>query len=152
MSKFQSYGAEAEKMFVERGLSCAEIAKILPISEQTLSAWRSKYKWDEKRLRFLKSDETVIERFRQALSGKLQLLTDALERGEDITARDVDAITKLLVSLERLERGVNIIGAAPVVMKELVNFLKKNEKEELAMALGDAIPEFMAEIWERYKK
>jgi transposase len=52
MGKFQAYGSEAEKMFVERGLSCSEIAKILPLSEQTLSAWRNKFKWDEKRLRF----------------------------------------------------------------------------------------------------
>jgi hypothetical protein len=79
-------------------------------------------------------------------------MTEALERGEDISAKDVDAVTKLLVSLERLERGVNVIGAAPVVIKELVNFLKKSEKDGLARELGDVIPEFMAEMWEKYKK
>ncbi len=39
---------EAAHLFIVKGLSQKEIAKIIGVSEVTMIAWKRKYKWDDK--------------------------------------------------------------------------------------------------------
>ena len=55
MNKFTEYGILAEKYYVEEQQSLLEISKKLNITTKTLTEWKNKERWEEKRKNFLSS-------------------------------------------------------------------------------------------------
>lgn len=88
MSKPRNYKSlkiEAERLFVEEGLTCKAISEALDISEVTLSKWRKEGRWDQKREEMLASPHKIKELLIKQLKiisegGKSEVDADALSK------------------------------------------------------------------------
>lgn len=157
MAKYETYGIEAERLFVEKGMSLTQIAKILPVSTQTLVAWRKKNHWDKKRSRFLTQPTGITDRLRELLELRLKRLFEKMDQGEEVTDAEIDGITKLVASIKKIEKEVDLTATAPMLMKEFATFLiqKSREDEQLSEVkevFGELIPDFMDYIWKKYRR
>ena len=75
----------AETLFVEKGMTCAAIAEELPISEVSLSKWRTQMGWDDERQKYLSTPGAIrklllAELEHVAGGGKPRIDTDALSK------------------------------------------------------------------------
>lgn len=157
MSKWDAYGEEAEQLFVEKGLSLTEIARILPVSVQTLVKWKKAKGWDKKRARFLAQPVTITDKLRELLELRLNRMFEKMDRGEEVTDAEIDGITKLISSIKKVEREVDLTATAPMLMKEFSMYLIEKSKEderykELKDEFVEILPGFMDYIWKRYRR
>lgn len=155
MAKYGVYGNQAEELYVRQGLTLLEISRVLPVSQQTLSSWKSRYRWDEKRQEFRRTPTAAADRVADILEQQLEEISTKIRSGELSSVKAADTIAKLVASHQRVkkEEGIDILGTAPMVMHRFVNYLmNRDEYKELGEQLADVIPEFMDHLWERYRR
>jgi hypothetical protein len=122
---------EAERLYVA-GYTLDTIREHLPepVSLPTLSRWKDKGGWGEKRRQALASLRNVADILMEVLEEKIVALRQ--ERG--LNAGDFDAIAKATASIERLKKGAYDLRTVAVeVMGKFTEWLRKNltDQEEL---------------------
>lgn len=96
---------EATRLYVQEGLTIAEIALRLPVAERTLQEWSRKYGWVKRRKQYLLQNEEL-----QALLTKLQLRLARMLLDEEFDPQAAYA----------LARGISVLKpAAAVQLREL---------------------------------
>ena len=152
MGKWELIGKEAETMYVVRGLTLTEISKLLKVSIQTLSAWKNRYKWDEKRMEMERRPERIVSDLEQVLAMKARELKQKIEEGEEVSDKQFRSVIRMFEAIQSAKKKTAIIDAAPAVMKEFALFLRQNENfGDLGEAFGEILPEFMEYLWEKYR-
>jgi hypothetical protein len=108
---------EAERLFVQEGLSLAEIGRRIDVTPVTMSRWKKQGDWDTRRARYLASERHFIDIMHQI---KKHLAEKVLDDLQDPDA-DKNTIPQSIYALSRMMAAVKPYSAAE---------LKKLEEEE----------------------
>jgi hypothetical protein len=81
---------DAERAFVDRGLSIAELVEMFPVSETTLRRWNKKHNWEKKRQIYKSAHVEIAEKVKGLLDKKLNELNEL-----DASAIDIDVLREL---------------------------------------------------------
>ena len=87
--------AEAQRLYVEDGLTIAEIAGKLPVSERTLSDWSVKFEWVRRRQAQLSRESEV-----RGLLKKIELRLATMALGDDIDPQQIYALARVVAVLK----------------------------------------------------
>lgn len=104
---------EAERQFVEEGLTCKAISENLEVSEVTLSKWRNDGNWDKKREEMLASPHKL----RELLVKELKIIAEGGKSGID-----ADALAKVSKVIESFSGRINV-QVVFSVFKEFDNWM-----------------------------
>ena len=149
MGKYELYGAQAERMYVQEGKTLEQIKEILQVSLPTLSDWSKKCDWPKKRAEKLKRPQLIEERVRHKLYEKLEALCQV--HNEDFGSKEADQISKLVSALGKLEANRDPLRAAVSIMEQFTNFLRRKQPQ-LIPQLAEIIPAFFEQVREDYVK
>ncbi|MBL7868874.1 MAG: hypothetical protein JNM71_12740 [Flavobacterium lindanitolerans] len=115
--------ALAERMFINDGMTCKEIAVQIDTSEQTLSRWRKgrtgEKDWDSRRAEVLSAPHKIKE----ILLKELQLVAEGQKPNVD-----ADALAKISKVLETVSGKVSV-QAVLSVFQEFDNWMASQEPE-----------------------
>lgn len=103
MAKHETYGREAEALYVRDGLTISEISRRLGLSRRTLIKWRNLYQWDEKRIEYLRNMEDVkgdIVQVVKALVRKLRLHYEDPENHPPLSKEEEARLNRLLTAVK----------------------------------------------------
>jgi DNA-binding Xre family transcriptional regulator len=103
----------SESLFVEQGLTCAEISEQTGITEATLSKWRTVMLWDTRREEVLSSPDKI----RQILRDELKSVAEGNK-----SKIDTDALSKIAKTLQYFDGKVSL-SVVVSVFKEFDNFM-----------------------------
>ena len=112
---------EATRLYVQEGLTIAEIALRLPVAERTLQEWSRKYNWVKRRKQYLLQNEEL-----QALVTKLQLRLARMLLEEDFDPQEVYA----------LARGISVLKPSS---QERLREIEKLEAEGAELSAEEKI-------------
>lgn len=133
MAKFQIYGLEAEELYVKGGKTLEEISKFLGISIKTLSCWKKRGEWSEKRKTYLTSAQGTIGILETVLQEKIEELRGL--PAEEINSKRIDGITKLVASIQKLKREDDLKAQTINVMGEFGRFVRAKSLKERELDL-----------------
>jgi len=136
MAGKQHLEPSAFRMFCA-GADQREIAGTLDISEQTISAWKNTFNWDERRNVYVRSTHATVDKLRKLLSE----FVDKLENLDDDKA--ADKLVKLTASIERLDSHFDFLGNVLKVSEEWVVYASNNDDELFKLLQGN-LPRFLA--------
>lgn len=145
-AKFPSYGADAERLYVEHNLPLTTIAQMLPVAHVTLRAWRQKGEWEAKR----KAHNHSFRQVAHIALVKLSEFLDILKKRKGITPAEVDALFKLVATIEKLHRRSLSLDYAIQFMEELTEFLKVEHPEKVK-DWSLILPKFAHLLWQKYR-
>lgn len=136
----------------QEGYTGKHIAKVMGVTEQTVSSWKKSDKWDEKVANHKQLWESNAERVAKLISYQLRTLERLVgdwEKDDNnnklIGKGEIDALSKLYATIKTKEMTwANYIN----VMKEFVEFLSR-ENFELAKQLTEPVELFFNEIREQ---
>ena len=94
----------ARTLYILTDKTQKEICKVVCWSEQTFSAHKQKGHWDE-----LKAAKTITKQNIIALlhSETLRIIEEAKKLNRSLSSKEIDSISKLAASIERLEKKVS---------------------------------------------
>ncbi len=129
MAKLALYFDEAQRLYVQEGLSLDAIVNILggKVSRKTLYNWKVKGDWDTKRKQYLKDTEDLYE---QLLKLAKLTLKEALNNP---TPHNIYAVMKAVGALKAWQ-GVKIIEEEIESQEQT-----KSVKDKILEALAEAI-------------
>lgn len=143
MSMIKDHDA-AEILFL-KGISQKEIARILSISEQTISRWKSQFKWEDKLSRKALFQQTAAEQVQELIEYNLRVLKSMKDKwineGEKklIQKGDIDALSKLFAAIKKQEaKWVDYVS----VIREFALWLEEQDAN-LAKKVVDTADRFL---------
>lgn len=127
----------AQELF-NTGWDQKDIARILDISEQTISSWKQKYKWEEKRAKKNMAEEVSEDGIWELINYQVKVLKlkkenfeTQLEKGEieqlpALDKGDIDALQKLWTTV----KGKQLEWSAIVkIIKDYVGYISEKDLE-----------------------
>lgn len=127
----------AQELF-NAGWEQKRIAAILELSENTISNWKIKYRWEEKRARKNLAEEVAEDNVWQLINYQLGVMKKRKEKYEEQLANgdiedlppldkgDVDALQKLWTTVKNKQLDWAIIVR---IIKEYVSFVSERDLE-----------------------
>ncbi len=136
----------AEELFMRGDLTQAEIAKIVDVSDNTMSKWVNDEvtNWKLKRKSFLVTKPQIIRRILNVLD---KLSEQADNEIESVDTKAADKFIKFAVALKKLEMDMGIAEIMEVAML-IVNFIQPHDPK----FAGDLSGWFDKLIKERLKR
>ncbi len=118
----------AQLLYTKEHISQKEIAERVGVSQQTMSRWVTKFKWDELKVSITITREEQLKNLYRQLSEMNKAISER-EGNKYPTAAEADTITKLASAIDKLESetGLNEILST---FKEFLNWLRKFNLEE----------------------
>ena len=118
----------AQLLYTKEHISQKEIAERVGVSQQTMSRWVTKFKWDELKVSITITREEQLKNLYRQLSEMNKAISER-EGNKYPTAAEADTITKLANAIDKLETetGLNEILST---FKEFLNWLRKFNLEE----------------------
>ena len=114
---------QGEDLFINNGWDAKAIAAVVDVSEQTISKWRSSFKWDERRADVLSSPAKIKEILTIELLNVSQGLKPKL---------DCDALSK--IAKVRREVSGNVDGGTMAsILKEVDMYIASIAPKEAAI-------------------
>lgn len=95
-----------------------------------------------------KKADDLAQKINSLLSSKVDELSRLI--GEDITAKDIDVIIKLVNLKDKVSGGRPVLSVSVTVMEELLSFLDESDSE-MKMRIEERLPEFFARLRENYE-
>ena len=117
MKNKPNYYDDARKLYF-KGKTLKEICDALPVSYSTLKKWKKDGRWEGQKEVLAIPGRRAVDILRERLEKKIE------ELGSNMTSEDVDEIAKITASIERLDRGPDIMGASIEAMGLYADFLK----------------------------
>ena len=130
---------EAAKKLFFQGVKQTEIAKLLRVSEQTVSTWAKKDNWDEQRNEHELFKESSTEKVQRLISYQLKVLDVIANKMEGkmdesmdvqelqkllISKGDIDALQKLFVTIKGKElEWTNIVS----IVRDMVEYIQEQD-------------------------
>jgi len=106
--------ADAERLVVRDGLTIAEAAERLPVSERTVSDWSSEGGWVAKRRAHLARQSHLAD-----LRGRLENRLAEMALAEDVDPQAVFAVARAVDSLKEAKSGDDGASAGTLIMAAL---------------------------------
>lgn len=149
MARFRDIGPEAERLFVQEQKTLEEIQSILrglghKVSITSLSLWKKRYKWGEKRDSYSTSPQGAAETAKQLVIQIAEEIRQKIRTGENIDPGLVDKFTKAVGSLEKLENKVDPRAQTLFVMKNFVEYMQK--KGQAAQKLLEELEDYLRDF------
>lgn len=118
----------AQLLYTKEHISQKEIAERVGVSQQTMSRWVTKFKWDELKASITITREEQLKNLYRQLSEMNKAISER-EGNKYPTAAEADTITKLASAIDKLESetGLNEILST---FKGFLNWLRKFNLEE----------------------
>jgi len=118
----------AQLLYTKEHISQKEIAERVGVSQQTMSRWVTKFKWDELKVSITITREEQLKNLYRQLSEMNKAISER-EGNKYPTAAEADTITKLASAIDKLESetGLNEILST---FKGFLNWLRKFNLEE----------------------
>jgi predicted transcriptional regulator len=119
----------ARQLFLDK-YSQKDIARILDVSEQTISKWAKQEGWDDKRAEMLARNESIKDRILKLIDYQLRFMenwTELQEGGEDLKPLDkgqIDALSKLFSAIKGKEMEWAQVVA---VQREFLEYLESRD-------------------------
>lgn len=99
----------AEYLYTSGAISTqTELALRVKVSEVTISKWKNKYKWDDKRKSLLVTRGEELRNLYDQLSELNQWIKDREQGQRFATSKEADTLRKLTASIRELETEVSI--------------------------------------------
>ena len=117
----------AQHLFVNEKLTQKEIAERVGVVEKTISKWIKEGKWEDlKRSMLIVKEEQLTD-----LYDKLSALNNHIKTTNNnlVSNKDVDTISKLTSSIQRLEVETSI-GETIDVGKKVIEFIRQMDLED----------------------
>lgn len=131
----------ARKLYVEDGLTPAQIASRIRVSESAVQQWAKKHGWQEQREMFLGGPKSVHERLKGLLQKKLSELEEM--NPDALTPPVLDGIQKLYKAVNDSAETIGLFEAAVIAGEEFVAFVRRRVPDEATRAT-------IFEIWEEF--
>ena len=118
----------ANLLYTKEYISQKEFAERVGVSQQTMSRWVTKFKWDELKVSITITREEQLKNLYRQLSEMNKAISER-EGNKYPTAAEADTITKLASAIDKLESetGLNEILST---FKGFLNWLRKFNLEE----------------------
>lgn len=108
----------AMEYYMNSNLSAGDIAKLLGVAERTVLKWAKEEKWAEtKKARMVSA--TNLQKLAYEISNKFM---EELAKKEEILVGDIDAISKMATSLDKIA-GKNNLANHIATMTDFVNWV-----------------------------
>ena len=123
-----------------------EIAATLGVSEVTVTAWKRKHNWDERKEIEIQSTQYTVTKLKRMLAdyvAKIERLEDDDKIG--------DKLSKITASIERLDSHFDLLGSVIKVSEEWVSWASAND-DELFKAMQRALPKFLAHARTKFNR
>ena len=131
----------ARKLYVEDGLSPAQIAKRVRVSDSAVQNWAKKNGWQEQREMFLGGPKSVHERLKGLLQKKLAELEQMDPQA--LTPAVLDGVQKLYKAVNDSADTINLFEAAVLAGEEFVSFVRRRIPDE-------ATRQTVFNVWEEF--
>jgi transposase len=136
--------AEAEQLYIRKGLSCSSIAAQLQVNEGTVYGWKAEsakrgadFDWDMKRKAYNISPRELVAMYSETIKGYLLKISTNPELLTD--TKIADAIAKHVSVLKRLDTRVQYLGAITDFIEVTNKWLAEHNPE---------IKKLMDPLWE----
>ncbi len=130
-------------MFIREGKGTQEIAAALGVAPSTVTRWKKKRNWEQRRLDYQNSALNIAEKLLKLLSRDVQEL-------QRLDPAAVDKIVKAVKAIRSLNQDVDMLGATIEVMEQLANFLQSRHAR-LYKDFQEVLPQFLIYMREKYK-
>jgi uncharacterized protein YjcR len=144
--KFEKWGRDAEILYVEYGLSIPAIAQKLPVRTITLRRWRERADWESKRLAYSQSTREGV----RTILYKLSEFMEIWKKRKGTNAGEADILTKLVNSVEKLDRRSLFPSFALQFIEEMTEFLRGKHPEKMG-EWASIVQEFSQVLWQKYR-
>ncbi len=147
---------EAAFILFDNGINQKEIARILQVTEKTISSWKVKYAWEEKTVTYSLQKKTAEDNALEALAHQTRVikliskrLSDNIDENSDLEALkgalipkgEIDAVQKLFTTIKRKELEW---GDKVRILREFCGWLK-NEDLTLAQSVVEHVDTYLNE-------
>ena len=124
--------SQARRLYVEDSKTAAEVARLVGVSAQTVSAWAKRFGWAAQRETFHGGARSLYEMAYGVLRAKLEELRSL--PAEKITPGMIDALAKLVRNVERLRTEVRLFECCVIAAEQFVPFVQKEIPDEATRA------------------
>jgi len=140
------YYDEAERLYVETGLSVPRIFDVLrrAVSTTTLYAWRRDGGWQQQRQDYRSTADNAVATLRRKII-EIASKLDRAGRDEDV-ARIADTLSKLDKVLDRFDRKRDTYGETIRVLDSLVEWMRQRDDREGLEALESRLGDYSQHV------
>ena len=113
-SKYAAKRKQAKDLYCRHSLQQQEIAKLISVSEKTISKWKHADDWDRERAAYTTTKESELRR----MYGQLAKINDAIDASEEqyANSKQADIIGKLSSAIRTLESDTGAAATIDVAM------------------------------------
>lgn len=126
MSKANLYLSEAEFLYL-KGNTLTQIATIIPLTIQTLSRWKDKYFWDEKKKKQNRQPLAMADNLSELM---LKEVNEIVASGGRVTAEQADKLAKLSAIRKTLGATEDYAAMVVTVTEKLAKFAQDYIKDD----------------------
>ncbi|MEP0004569.1 MAG: helix-turn-helix domain-containing protein [Balneola sp.] len=115
-----------------------EIAELLGVSEQTVSKWRKKFNWDQRRRDWRNSNHASIEDLQQM-------------REEAIKNKDSDGVWKIQKTILAIDGEFDRLAYTIEIMDDFMKFVQNSHPDKFE-SVHEILPDFIMSQGDKYRK
>jgi transposase len=144
----KKYKSRCHDLYVHSGWETKAIAELFGLSDATVIRWAREADWDKERVVVETSPFVMAYNLKKEIYDIIHqknLLGARFEKGE------LDGLSKLMSIAEKIEKKVNVLGHALIIMRDVAEWMKKFNPD-LAKQFGSAFPSLMDYIWAKYSQ
>ncbi len=126
-----AFYAEAQRLFVEEGLSTKEIAENIPVGHTTAARWCAEGGWLQMRKEFVQSTAGAAVEAKRLLRHLLETMGGLRRSEEEIPDSLVARMAKLASVVEKLEDSTDPLRNFVPVMTRFAEWVAENYREDV---------------------
>lgn len=133
-----------ENLYVYEDKECLYISKLYNIPESTIRRWAKQGNWNQLKNDMNESSMKAVINVKKILP----TLIAKLENSENLP-KDVDALSKAVSALKKLEKNVDIVGNTLMVFREFTLFIKPIDPQVIEN-IQDHIEPFIKHLQKKF--
>jgi predicted transcriptional regulator len=119
-------------MYISENYTQTAIAELLGIEPKTITDWKIKFKWDDRKRAEAQTDEAILQKLKEALD-------EALNQ----KPLNADNVSKLTASIARMSDGKVLASKASSVLNIFMDYLMLIGQVDLAKKIALISPVFV---------
>jgi transposase-like protein len=128
MAKQNQQKEKAKALFLTGQYEQKEIAELVGVSANTVSAWKNADKWEDQKTSLLTTRANQLSRLYKMLAVLNDDLDEKAELKIPVNSKEADAVLKLTAAIKNLEYETSIAEKVEVGM-EFINMVKADDAE-----------------------
>jgi predicted transcriptional regulator len=122
----------AYEMFASNNYTQTEIAEILGITMSTITEWKKKFKWEERKEAADLTDAEILKKLKESLKEEL-----------DKKPLNADNVSKLNTAIRTISDRKIMASTGITVLSKFMNYLMLSGKQDIAKLVASASPDFI---------